>query len=485
MKKNTKIVASISDRRCSIDFIRDLYNAGMNVVRMNTAHATKEGFDEIISNVRTVSDKIAILIDTKGPEVRTLASDKEYLEFKTGDIVKIKGGQEGITSKECIYVSYPNFVDDLSVGKQILIDDGDMELIVKEKHADELVCEVCNDSNLGNRKSVNVPGVRINLPSLTEKDRNNILYAIEKNIDFIAHSFVRNAQDVLDIKKILDEHNSPIKIIAKIENQEGVDNIDSILEVADGVMVARGDLGIEIPQERIPGIQRMLIRKCIFTRKPVIVATQMLHTMIDHPRPTRAEITDIANAVLSSTDALMLSGETAYGKYPVEAVKTMSKVAIETEQYKTKDDEMKIPLVENYTDVSSFLAKQAVKATQKMKVRGIITDSYTGNTARSVASHRGKYPVYALCFNKTTMRQLALSYGITPYYLEGKDNAREYLKEALQQLVANHDLQPDDMVAYLNGSFNDNSGTTFLEINRISTVLEKFNDYTLPSFEQR
>lgn len=485
MKKNTKIVASISDRRCSVDFIRELYNAGMNVVRMNTAHAGKEGFDEIIKNVRTVSDQIAILIDTKGPEVRTLASAQDHIEFKTGDKVRISGNQDGITTKECIYVSYPDFVKDLSVGKQILIDDGDMELIVKEKNDQELICEVCNDAILGNRKSVNVPGVRINLPSLTEKDKSNILYAIENDIDFIAHSFVRTAQDVVDIKKILDEHKSPIKIIAKIENQEGVDNIDKILEVADGVMVARGDLGIEIPQERIPGIQRILIRKCIYARKPVIVATQMLHTMIEHPRPTRAEIADIANAVLTSTDALMLSGETAYGKYPVEAVKTMSKVAIEAERFKTKDDELKIPLVENYTDVSSFLAKQAVKATQKLQVRGIITDSYTGNTARSVASHRGKYPVYALCFNKTTMRQLALSYGITPYYLEGKDNAREYLKEALHQLVANHDLQPNDMVAYLNGSFNDNSGTTFLEINRICTVLEKFNDYNLPCFEEK
>lgn len=485
MKKNTKIVASISDRRCSVDFIEKLYNAGMNVVRMNTAHATKEGFDEIIKNVRAVSDKIAILIDTKGPEVRTVASKQDTIQFKTGDIVKIKGNPEGETTKECINVSYRDFVKDLSVGKHILIDDGEIDMLVTDKNDDELTCEVCNDSVLGNRKSVNVPGVRINLPSLTEKDKNNILYAIENNLDFIAHSFVRNAQDIMDIKEILDAHNSPIKIIAKIENQEGVDNIDEILKVADGVMVARGDLGIEIPQERIPGIQRQLIRKCIYARKPVIVATQMLHTMINNPRPTRAEIADIANAVLSSTDALMLSGETAYGKYPVEAVETMAKVAYEAEQYKTKDDELKIPLADNYTDVSSFLAKQAVKATQRLQVRGIITDSYTGNTARAVASHRGKYPVYALCFNKTTMRQLALSYGVTPYYLEGKDNAREYLKEALSQLVKNHDVQPCDMVAYLNGSFSDNSGTTFLEINRVSTVLEKYDDYTLPCFDEK
>ena len=218
------------------------------------------------------------------------------------------------------------------MGGHILIDDGDLELVAVEKNADHLLCEVQNEATLSSRKSVNVPGVRINLPSLTEKDRNNILYAIEKDIDFIAHSFVRNRQDILDIKAILDAHNSDIRIIAKIENQEGVDNIDEILEVADGVMIARGDLGIEVPQERIPGIQRLLIRKCILAKKPVIVATQMLHTMISNPRPTRAEVTDIANAIYYRTDALMLSGETAYGKYPVEAVKTMTKVAAQAEK---------------------------------------------------------------------------------------------------------------------------------------------------------
>ena len=230
---------------------------------------------------------------------------------------------------------------------------------------------------MGHRKSVNVPGVRINLPSLTEKDKTNIKYAIERDIDFIAHSFVRTKQDVLDIKEILDAYGSDIKIIAKIENQEGVDNIDEILEVADGVMVARGDLGIEVPQERIPGIQRILI-------KTVIVATQMLHTMIKNPRPTRAEVTDIANAIYYRTDAIMLSGETAYGKYPVEAVQTMAKVAKQAEIDKLPDNDIKIPLTEN-TDVTAFLAKQAVKATNVMPIKAIITDSFSGTTARNLA----------------------------------------------------------------------------------------------------
>ena len=235
MLKQTKIVASISDQRCEVEFIRDLFKAGMNVVRMNTAHASREGFEKLITNVREVSNRIAILMDTKGPEVRTTAiAGGEPIPYQIGDKVKIVGNPAQETTRECIAVSYPGFVHDLQVDGDILIDDGDLELRVIEKTDEYLLCEVQNEATLGNRKSVNVPGVRINLPSLTEKDRNNILYAIEKDIDFIAHSFVRNKQDVLDIRQILDAYGSDIKIIAKIENQEGVDNIDEILEVADG-----------------------------------------------------------------------------------------------------------------------------------------------------------------------------------------------------------------------------------------------------------
>lgn len=333
MLKHTKIVATISDQRCDVEFIKALYEAGMNVVRLNTAHMTEEGLSKVVNNVRAVSQRIGILMDTKGPEVRTtVAVNKEPIPFKSGDKVKISGDPTQETSHDHIYVSYPRFVHDLSVGSDILIDDGDLELKVVEKNNDYLLCEAQNEATLGSRKSVNVPGVRINLPSLTEKDRNNIRWAIEHDLDFIAHSFVRSKQDVLDIQRILDEHCSPIKIIAKIENQEGVDKIDEILEVAYGIMIARGDLGIEVPAEKIPGIQRVLIRKCVEVKKPVIVATQMLHSMINNPRPTRAEVTDIANAIYYRTDALMLSGETAYGKYPVEAVQTMTKVAREAEK---------------------------------------------------------------------------------------------------------------------------------------------------------
>lgn len=479
MLKQTKIVASISDLRCDVDFIRALYEAGMNVVRMNTAHANREGFERLIANVRTVSNRIAILMDTKGPEVRTTECADGSIDFKTGDVVRIVGNPELKTTKDCIAVTYTDFVKDLNVGDEILMDDGELDLRVTEKTDEALTCEICNDATLGSRKSVNVPGVRINLPSLTEKDRNNILYAIEKDIDFIAHSFVRNKQDVMDIRQILDAYGSDIRIIAKIENQEGVDNIDEILEVADGVMVARGDLGIEVPQERIPGIQRQLIRKCILAKKPVIVATQMLHTMINNPRPTRAEVTDIANAIYYRTDALMLSGETAYGKYPVEAVRTMAKIAAQAEKDKLAENDIRIPLEEG-TDVTAFLAKQAVKATTKLPIRAIITDSFSGRMARNLAAFRGKYPVLAICYKEKTMRHLALSYGVEAIYMPEKANGQAYYFAALRKLLDDGVLTENEMVAYLSGG-KQGAQTSFLEINVVGDVLKYAMDYVLPN----
>ena len=479
MLKQTKIVASISDLRCDVDFIRSLFESGMNVVRMNTAHGTPEGMDKLISNVREVSNRIAILIDTKGPEVRTTKIlDTDQIDYHIGDKVRIIGNPDVLTTREQISVSYPKFVSDLSNGAYILIDDGELELQVIEKNADYLLCEVQNEASLGSRKSVNVPGVRINLPSLTQRDKDNIKYAIERDLDFIAHSFVRNKQDILDIREILDAYGSDIKVIAKIENQEGVDNIDEILTVADGVMVARGDLGIEVPQEKIPGIQRLLIKKCVLAKKPVIVATQMLHTMIKHPRPTRAEVTDIANAIYYRTDAIMLSGETAYGKYPVEAVQTMTKVAAQAEKDKLSDNDIRIPLDD--PDVTSFLAKQAVKATCALPIKAIITDSFSGRTARNLAAFRGKYPILAICYKEKTTRHLALSYGVEAIFMPEKANGQAYYFAALRKLLDDGVLKPTDMVAYLSGG-KQGTHTSFLEINVVADVLEAGMDYVLPN----
>lgn len=485
MLKHTKIVATVSDQRCDVEFIDALYKAGMNVVRLNTAHMDEEGLSRVVNNVRAVSNRIGILMDTKGPEVRTTPTENNVsIPFVTGDLVKISGDPNGVTTHEHIYVSYPRFVYDLSVGSTILIDDGDLELKVIEKHEDYLLCEAQNEASMGNRKSVNVPGVRINLPSLTDKDRKNILWAIQNDLDFIAHSFVRSKQDVLDIQHILDEYNSPIKIIAKIENQEGVDNIDEILEAAYGIMIARGDLGIEVAAEKIPGIQRILIRKCVEVKKPVIVATQMLHSMINNPRPTRAEVTDIANAIYYRTDALMLSGETAYGKYPVEAVQTMTKVAREAEKTKLAANDIRVPIEGNDLDVTSFLAKQAVKSSSKLNVKAIITDSHTGRTARYLAAFRGPATVFAICYRERVMRMLSLSYGVWAVHQPWNDSRRGYFYDALYQLIKSGRITRDNMVAYLSGSFGEGGGTTFLEINNVGRVLDASSSYTLPTFQE-
>lgn len=476
--KQTKIVASISDRRCSQDFIRKLFFAGMNVVRMNTAHATPDGIREIVRNVRAVSSHIALMIDTKGPEVRT-TDVKDPIYYKTGDVVKIFGRPGMDTTHDIINVSYSDFTRDLKVGDDILFDDGEIDMKVIENTGPMLVAQVQNDGVLGAHKSVNVPGEHINLPAITERDYNNILLAIELDIDFIAHSFVRSADDVLAIQKILDEHGSDIKIISKIENQEGVDNIDDIIDVSYGVMIARGDLGIEVPLERIPGIQRQIINKCVVKKKPVIVATQMLHTMINNPRPTRAEVTDIANAIYSNTDALMLSGETANGKYPLEAVKTMAAIAEQAERDRANIEAFEVPMNDKCTQ-REFLAHSAIDATRKLGVAGIITDSESGETARHLAAFRGPTPILAICYKEKTQRWLNLSFGVTPIY-QKKHNSPEYMFiAALRMLRQKGYINLDDKIAYLSGSFGENGGTTFLEINKVEQVFDKSYEFHLP-----
>nr|WP_321410823.1 pyruvate kinase [uncultured Carboxylicivirga sp.] len=472
MKKFTKIVATISDRDCEVDFLKQLYKAGMNVVRLNTAHQDFEGVKKVVDNVRAVSDKIAILIDTKGPEIRTSKCEGN-IKFKTGDVVKVKGGIENESSKECIYVSYESFVQDVPVDGDILIDDGEVALKVNAKEGDALVCTITNDGEVGSRKSVNVPGVRINLPSVTEKDRNFIKYAAEIGIDFVAHSFVRNKEDVLEVQSILDEKNSPMKIIAKIENQEGVENLEEILEHVHGIMVARGDLGIEVAQEKIPGIQRQMIRACVEAKKPVIVATQMLHTMIKNPRPTRAEVTDVANAIYHRTDAIMLSGETAYGSYPVEAVKTMSKIAKEVEA--AKDSRNDIPVPKNEAEVTAYLADTAVNASKTLDIKAVLTEALTGKTARYIAAFRGTAPVYALSHSAEVGRQLALSYGVYPRVMEEGADGNDILKKTLKKLMKKEVLEGNDLVAYLGGSLGFGGGTTYLEIITADALLKKID----------
>lgn len=478
--KQTKIVCSISDLRCDVDFIRSLFNAGMNVVRMNTAHATPEGLRKIIHNVRAVSPHIGILIDTKGPEVRTTGI-AQPITYKTGEVVKIFGRPEMDTTHDIINVSFPDFALDVKADDDILFDDGAIDMKVQEIVGPTVYAEVQNDGVLGAHKSVNVPGEHIDLPALTERDRRNILLAIDEDIDFIAHSFVRSAADVEAVQKILDEHHSDIKIISKIENQEGVDNIDEIIHASYGVMVARGDLGIEVPVERIPGIQRSIIRKCVEHHKPVIVATQMLHTMINNPRPTRAEVTDIANAIYSNTDALMLSGETASGKYPLEAVKTMAAIAEQAEKDRQSFDPIyNVPLNEHCSQ-REFLSHAAIEATRLLGVEGIITASKSGYTARCLATYRGPKPILAICYNEKTQRWLNLSYGVIAVYQKEHASSDVIFRAALRMLRQKGYLKNEDKVAYLSGSLDNlGEGTTFLEINKVNEVFDRRYQFHLP-----
>lgn len=465
--KQTKIVCSISDRRCDVDFIRGLFNAGMNVVRMNTAHATPDGIRSIIRNTRAVSPHIGILIDTKGPEVR-ITDVESPIEYKTGDVVRIFGRPEMNTTHDIINVSFPDFAKDVKVGDIILFDDGAIGMKVMGIEGPAVYVEVQNDGVLGAHKSVNVPGEHIDLPALTEKDKRNINLAIEEDIDFIAHSFVRSADDVHAVQKILDERHSDIKIISKIENQEGVDNIDEIINASYGIMVARGDLGIEVPVEKIPGIQRMIIRKCVERHKPVIVATQMLHTMITNPRPTRAEVTDIANAIYSNTDALMLSGETASGKYPLEAVKTMAAVAEQAENDRNSFDAMyNVPLNEHCSQ-REFLSHSAIESSRLLGIAGIITASKSGYTARCLATYRGPKPILAICYNDKLQRWLNLSYGVIAVRQKEKASSGEIFNAALRMLRQKGYVTNEDKVAYLSGALDSlGDGTTLLELIKV------------------
>jgi len=458
--KQTKIVASISDRRCDQDFIRKLFFAGMNVVRMNTAHATEEGIRTIVKNVRAVSPHIGIMIDTKGPEVRT-TDVKEPIHYNIGDVVKIFGRPEMESSHDIVNLSYPDIAADVKVGDDLLFDDGELDMKVIENNGPMLVAEVQNEGMLGAHKSVNVPG---------------------EHIDFIAHSFVRNAADVKAVQDILDEHHSDIKIISKIENQEGVDNIDEIIDASYGVMIARGDLGIEVPIERIPGIQRRIIAKCVKAQKPVIVATQMLHTMIKNPRPTRAEVTDIANAIFYRTDALMLSGETASGKYPLEAVQTMARIAEQAEKDKSPLNDID-PMGDGKIDQKLFLAHAAIEATKQLGVAGIVTDSETGQTARDLAAFRGPNPVLAICYKEKVQRWLNLSYGVIPIYQKDQISSKEMFTAAVRMLRQKGYLQEEDSIAYLSGSFGEGGGTTFVEINKVKKIFDNSYTFNLPSNE--
>ncbi|MCC8089271.1 MAG: pyruvate kinase [Rikenellaceae bacterium] len=475
MYKKTKIVATVSDMRCEVGFIKELYEAGMNVARINSAHVTTESATQVVKNIREVSDRIAILIDTKGPELRITGMTEEYqdgIKVEAEDILRIKGTAENIPSSlDTIYINDSHVYDDVFVGANILVDDGEIELEVIAKKQETLICRVLNGGKIKGKKSVNIPNVKMNLPSLTEKDIQFIHWAIDMDIDFIAHSFVRTKSDVLEVKKILKERGSHIKIISKIENQEGVDNIDEILDETYGVMVARGDLGVEIPAEHIPIAQRCLVNKCIESKKPVIIATQMLHSMIKNPRPTRAEVSDIANAIYQRVDAIMLSGETANGDYPIEAITTMARIAREIEKDTSPIIDINMGRINN--EITAQLARSAVKACINLPVKAIVIDSMTGRTGRYLATFRGQRPVYAVCYRPYVMRELALSYGVEAVYHKPMVNHDTFPLGILLDLNGEKILNSNDMIVVIGGSFGAAKGASFMEIGTVQNITNK------------
>lgn len=332
MEKRTQIICTISDRMCDESFVRALFERGMDIVRINSAHTTIEGAQTIVDKVRNVSGSIRILIDTKGPEIRLTETDiPDGIKVKEGDIVEFRNNVGFNSSRRHLNTNCPTLVNDVPVGSSILIDDGSIRFLVTDKDEERLICRVMNPGIIKSRKNVNVPDVHITLPALTERDMMFVNWAVDQSLDYIAHSFVRTSDDLSEINRIIMERQSDIRIISKIENQEGIDNVDDILDNSYGIMIARGDLGVEIPMERLPVVQRRIVAKCHEKEKMVIIATQMLHSMIENPRPTRAEVSDVANAIFQRVDAVMLSGETASGKYPLEAVDMMGKIIHEVE----------------------------------------------------------------------------------------------------------------------------------------------------------
>lgn len=469
MARKTKIVATVSNLSCDTEFIGRLQSAGINVVRLNTAHMSHDDALHVINNVRAVSDSLGILLDTKGPEIRTVEM-AEPLAVKFGDMIKVSGDLSAKPGDYAVYVSYADFVQDVPVGSSIMIDDGSIALAVSAKDDDFLYCHVENDGLIRGRKSINIPSVHVRLPALSEKDKGFIRFAADNDVDFIAHSFVRNKEDVIAVQELLDEKQSDIKIIAKIENYDGVRNLNEILDHAYGVMIARGDLAVEIPTEQIPLIQKRIIKTCIERRRPVIVATQMLHSMIDSPRPTRAEVSDVANACLDHADALMLSGETANGKYPELAVRTMAKIIHEVEG--KHNSFIEVP----YSDenrVTAYLAKAAVKAALRLGTKAIVADSVTGKSILALSAYRGNNPIFALVYNRRVMRLLSLSYGVYANYLPIDENSTEQLRNEICNLLGNRKFGDGDLIIVLAGNFGPEHGASYIEIAQANQLMQK------------
>lgn len=462
----TKIVCTIGPSSESPEKLRELIRSGMNVARLNFAHGELDEHADRIRRIREASRElgvpVAVLLDIKGPEIRVGKLQADSYPLVAGELITLTT-EEVLGDGKRIPVSYKQLPQDIEIGGTILIDDGLLGLKVEQIEGTEIVCRIVNGGPLKPRKSVNVPGVKISLPGVTEKDVKHIHFGIENNIDIIAQSFVRKASDILEIKQILEENNaSHIQVIAKIENEEGVDNVDAILEVADGIMVARGDLGVEIPVEEVPLIQKSIIRKCNVAGKPVITATHMLESMQQNPRPTRAEASDVANAIFDGSDAVMLSGETAAGKYPVESVQTMARIAERAESVLDSRINQAIKAASTQFDVTDAIGEAVANTALKLDAKAIVTSTESGFTARMIAKHRPETPIVAVTTRESVLHALTLVWGVTP--ILGKETAStdEMVAEVVASAKESGKVTDGDLVVVTAGVPVGRTGTTNL-----------------------
>ena len=455
--RKTKIVCTLGPATDDPEVLKELMHAGMNVARINFSHGNYQDQEERINVFKWIRGElglpIPLLLDTQGPEIRIGKFSKERVFLENGNTFTLLN-EDVLGDETKVSITYKELYKDVEVGKTILINDGTIELKVKEIIEKDIVCEIIQGGYLTNRKSINVPDLVLNLPSITEKDIADIKYGITAGFDYIAASFVRKPEDVLAIKEVLKENGGEdIKVISKIENREGINNFDAILDISDGIMVARGDLGVEIPMEEVPIYQKQFIKKCYTQGKPVITATQMLESMITNAKPTRAEVSDVANAIYDGTSAIMLSGETATGKYPIECVKTMSRVAIAIEKslkywkrFKNRDYELE---KFNYNFNMNY---SVCMSAANINAKAIIAYTNTGNTSRTVSSFGPECPIFALTENERTYRQLGLCWNIIPKLFPHQETIDKLVCLGINTLKQESFLQSEDTVVVAGGA---------------------------------
>jgi pyruvate kinase len=476
--RKTKIVCTIGPASESLENTKKLIASGMNVARLNFSHGDFEEHGNRIKNIRQASQElnktVAILLDTKGPEIRLGKLKEEPIELVQGEYITLTT-EEILGDIDRVPVTYKELPGDVHVGSTILIDDGLIGLTVVDIKGTEIKCQIVNSGQIKSKKGVNVPGVSISMPGITEKDANDIKFGIEVGVDFIAASFVRRASDVLEIRELLERHNARhIQIISKIENQQGVDNLDEILEVSDGLMVARGDLGVEIPAEEVPLVQKTMIEKCNRVGKPVITATQMLDSMQRNPRPTRAEASDVANAIFDGTDAIMLSGETAAGKYPFESVQTMARIAERAESALHYREIFTKQANAQQKSVTEAISQAVANSALDLEAKAIVTATESGYTARMVSKYRPKAPIIAVTPNEQVMRRLQLVWGVIPVKGTMADTTDEMFDIAVKGAMESGLVRLGDTVIITAGVPVGRSGTTnLIKIHNIGELIAK------------